>query len=135
MNKIYLYNFFRPLAIVFIIINGCCFWLGRWLDAKGIDHSVLIVANLILFVLTLLTSRIHVNSLQNENPHVFVRGVTLSSFIKLMVIAISAFAYFIFMRDKISVYAVIVSMFFYIVYTVIEVRNAMRINSQRNAKN
>jgi hypothetical protein len=135
MNKIYFKNFFRPLAFAFIIINGCCFWLSRWLDAKGIDHSVLLAANLILFVLTLLTSRIHVNSLQNENPHAFVRGVTLSSFIKLMVIAISAFAYFIIARDKISVYAVIVSMFFYIVYTVIEVRNAMRINSKQHVKN
>ncbi len=135
MNNIYFNNFFKPLSIAFIIINCISLGFVKWLDAKGIDHKVLVAANLILFVLTLITSRIHVNALQNENPHAFVRGVTLSSFIKLMVIAISAFAYFIIARDKISVYAVIVSMIFYVIYTVIEVRNAMRINSQRNAKN
>lgn len=135
MNSTYLRIFLRPVIIFFILINAVCLTCGKWLDAKGIDHEVLIVANLILAALTLITSLIHIKSVGNENPHAFVRGVMLASFIKLMVIAISVMIYFLAVRESVSIYAVAVSMLFYIVYTVIEVKGATKINGKTNAKN
>jgi hypothetical protein len=53
---------------------------------------------------------------------------------KLLVIVISVAIYFFSAETK-SVYAVITAMVLYIVYTVFEVKGAMRINRNRNAKN
>ncbi len=135
MNKADLLNFFLPVIILFILINAVCFALGNTLNTKGIDHIVLLGANLLLFLLTLITCSIHTRSVFNNNPNAFVRGVMLSSFIKLMVIAASVVIYLIVADEKRSIPAIAIAMFFYILYTILEVKGAMRINREQNAKN
>ena len=135
MDKHALRNFFRPVIIVFILINAVCICFGNWLDEKKINHAVLIYANLILFIITLIACYIHIRSLANNNPHAFVRGVTLASFIKLIAIAVSVLIYVVAAGKNRSVFAVAVAMGFYIIYSVLEVSGAMKINRKRNAKN
>ena len=134
MNKTELSRFFRPVIIFFILINALCLSCANWLDNKNIDHIVLMYANLILFLLTLIACYIHIKAVNNNNPYAFVRGVTLASLMKLLVIVISVAIYFFTAETK-SVYAVITAMLLYIVYTMFEVKGAMRINRNRNAKN
>ncbi|HEX5150964.1 MAG TPA: hypothetical protein VFW07_05920 [Parafilimonas sp.] len=134
MNKTELGSFFRPVIIFFILINALCLTCANWLDRKNIDHIVLMYANLILFLLTLIACYIHIRAIKNNNPYAFVRGVTLASLMKLLVIVISVAIYFFTAETK-SVYAVITAMALYIVYTLFEVKGAMRINRNRNAKN
>jgi K+-transporting ATPase A subunit len=135
MDKTALRNFFRPVIIVFILINALCICFGKWLDEKKINHAVLIYANLILFIITLIACYIHIRSLTNNNPHAFVRGVTLASFIKLIAIAVSVLIYVVAAGENRSVFAIAVAMGFYIIYSVLEVGGAMKINQKRNAKN
>jgi hypothetical protein len=135
MDKNALRNFFKPVIIVFLLINALCICFGNWLDEKKINHAVLIYANLILFIITLIVCYIHVRSLANSNPHAFVRGVMLSSFIKLMAIAVSVVIYLIAAGENRSIFAVAVAMGFYVVYTVLEVSGAMKINRKKNAQN
>jgi hypothetical protein len=135
MDKNALRNFFTPVIIVFILINALCIGFGNRLDEKRIDHTVLMYANLILFIITLIACYIHIRSFTNNNPHAFVRGVTLASFIKLIAIAVSVMIYLIAAGENRSIYAVVVSMGFYIIYTVFEVGGAMKINRHRNVKN
>ena len=133
MNKTELSRFFRPVIIFFILINALCLSCANWLDKKNIDHIVLMYANAILFLLTLIACYIHIRAIKNNNPYAFVRGVTLASLMKLLVIVISVAIYFFSAETK-SVYAVITAMALYIVYTLFEVKGAMRINRNRNAK-
>jgi len=134
MNKTELSRFFRPVIIFFILINALCLSCANWLDNKNIDHIVLMYANLILFLLTLIACYIHIKAVNNNNPYAFVRSVTLASLIKLLVIVASIAIYFFTAETK-SVYAVITAMALYIVYTLFEVKGAMRINRDRNVKN
>ncbi len=134
MDKASFRDFFRPIIIFFILINAVCFSCGKWLDAKGIDHTILMLGNLILFFLTFITCFIHIKALKNNNPYAFVRAVTLASFLKLIVIAISIVIYFVVAETK-SIYAVAIAMAFYIVYTIFEVKGAMKLNRDKNAKN
>jgi hypothetical protein len=134
MNKTDLRNFFRPIIILFILISAVCLSFGNWLDGKGIDHIVLMYGNLILFLLTLVACVIHIRALKNNNPYAFVRAVTLASFLKLIVIAINVVIYFTVVKTR-SIYAIAIAMAFYIVYTIFEVKGAMRLNRERNAKN
>ena len=134
MNKTDIGGFFRPVIIFFILINALCLTCAGWLDKKGIDHIVLMYANLILFILTLIACYIHIRAIKNNNPYAFIRGVTLASLMKLLVIAVSVAVYFFTAETK-SVYAVVTAMLLYIGYTIFEVKGAMRINRDRNAKN
>lgn len=134
MNKSISKYFLRPTIIAFILVNALCLSCGAWLDKKGVDHYVLIYANLILFLLTAITSSMHVKAINNNNPYTFVRSVTIASFLKLIVIAVSAVLYFVYAEER-SLYAVAAAMLLYIIYTIIEVKGAMRINRERNAKN
>lgn len=134
MNKTGISNYLRPIIIFFILINTLCLTCDQWLDAKNIDHDVLIVANLILFILTLTACFIHIKTVKNSNPYAFVRGVTLASVLKLLIIATSVIVYLMNAETK-SIYAVICAMALYIVYTIFEVKGAMKINRERNAKN
>ena len=135
MNKKAIRNLFRPVVIVFILINAVCLVFGNWLDARNIDHTVLIYANILLFIITLIACLIHVRSLANNNPHAFVRGVTLASFMKLILIAVSVFIYLIAAGEDRSIYAVITAMGLYIIYTIFEVGGAMKLNREINVKN
>ena len=134
MDKTLIKEFFRPVIIFFILVNALCLTCGKWLDAKNIDHIVLMYANLILFLLALITCFIHIKTLRNNNPHAFVRGVTLATFIKLIVIAASVAIYLVAAGESRSLYAIAASMGIYIIYTIFEVTGAIRMNRKRNAK-
>src|ERR1700750_2625878 len=103
MDKSSSKDLFRPIILFFIFINALCFACARWLDAKGIDHNVLMIGNLILFLLTVIACFIHIKALKNSNAYAFVRAVTLASFLKLIVIAISVVIYFTVAETK-SIY-------------------------------
>jgi hypothetical protein len=134
MDKAELRNFFRPIIVFFVLINAVCLTCGKWLNAKGIDYAVLIYANLILFVLTIIACFIHIKAVKSKNPYAFVRGVTMASFLKLIVIAASVAVYFALSETQ-NIYAVGIAMAFYIAYTIFEVKGAMRLNRDKNAKN
>lgn len=127
--------FIKPVAVIFLLLSIGCFAFAGWLDAHGINHLVLFFANLLLALITLVACNIHYGSLKNSNPHAFVRGVTLASFMKLMVIAVSVFVYLLAAGENRSVYAVVVAMLFYIIYSIFEVKGAMKLNKERNAEN
>jgi len=132
MNKAEVSRFLRPVIIFFILINAVCFSTADWLDKKGIDHQVLMYANLILFILTLIACYIHIKSINSNNAYAFVRGVMLASIMKLLIIG-AAVAVYGFTAETKSVYAIIAGMALYIVYTIFEVKGAMRINRNKNA--
>src|SRR5262245_39475755 len=113
MDKNAVRIFLRPIVIIFILITVLAIWFGDWLDAKGIDDIVLVYAKIILFVITLTACLSHIRSRSNNNPHAFVRGVTLASFLKLIAIAVSVFVYLFAAGENRSIYAVITAMGFY----------------------
>ncbi len=123
---------FIPLFIFFIIINVGCFSVKDWLDAKGIDHFVLIGANAILFLLAVMSIYLLIRSMNNPNPNVFVRSVSAAVFIKLIVIAAAVIIYLSAAGENKSFYAVLAAMGLYVIYTIIEVRGALRLNRKKD---
>ena len=134
MNNKQLRKIFLPFLILFIIINSACFSLANWLDAKKIDHLVLMGANVLLLLLAAISVWMFARAIQNPNPNVFVRSVMAATFIKLMVIAFAIIIYFLIAKENKSVYAILVSMGLYILYTIIEIKGAFRINKTTNAE-
>jgi hypothetical protein len=127
-------QFFKPVIFLFIIVAILVFIFSNWLDAHEVNHSVLLVANIILLVLIFITGFLHIKAAENSNPHAFVRSITLSAFIKLIVIAVAIFIYLNSSGVNKSIYAVGAAMMLYVIYTVVEVRAAMRLNRKKNVE-
>jgi len=132
MDKNIFNNFFRPIVIFFILINALCLSFSKRLNANGIDSDILLLGNIILFLLTIIACFIHIRASKNNNPYAFVRAVTVASFLKLIVIAVSVVVYFSVTETQ-SIYAVGIAMLLYIVYTIFEVRGAVKLNRKKNA--
>lgn len=127
-------QFFKPIIFLFFIVTILVLIFSNWLDAHEVNHSVLLIANCILLILIFTTGFLHIKAAGNNNPHAFVRSIMLSTFIKLIVIAVTIFIYFNAAGDSRSIYAVGASMLLYVIYTVLEVRGAMRLNKKRNVE-
>jgi len=123
-------NAISPMLVFFLLVNSFCLIFKNWLDAKAIDHMVVIIANCILFILSILIFLMHKRSAQNANPNAFVRSVMAGTFIKLMVIAGAVTIYLITAGENKSVYGVVAAIGLYFVYTFIEVKSASRLNNQ-----
>lgn len=134
MKKINYRKYFLPILLIFIIINSACLFLQAFLHEKGIDARVILGANIILFILSVIALLMHISAVKNPNPQVFVRSVMAASFIKLMVLALSALAYLALAKESRNIPGVIASMGLYVIYTVIEIRNASKLNRDNGQK-
>jgi hypothetical protein len=123
----------RPLVYVFILLNAI-FVAAKSLLAKwGIDQSVVIIGNLVLFLVGFISLTLSRRSLKSANPNVFVRAVYANFMIKLFVCVAVAFIYFVSVKPNINKPGLFVCMGLYIVYTVIEVSSLTKL--LRNKKN
>ncbi|RYY53816.1 MAG: hypothetical protein EOO09_16630 [Chitinophagaceae bacterium] len=116
----------RLLIIIFVILNGLFIASRGLLLKKGIDQSVVLVGNLVLFGVSLVAFLITRGTLENKNPHVFVRAVYSGFIIKFFVVVIAAFGYFYF-ADTINKPALFVLLVLYLVYTSVEVSSLLRL--------
>ena len=95
--------------------------------------EVLIVGNLILFLVTSLSFILGKRSLKSSNPHAFVRGVYLSTILKLFGCAIAAFVYIMSFRNNVNKPALFFCMALYIAYTIFEVSGLKKLLKENNA--
>ena len=113
-----------PLLVVitfFVVLNAFFLTGKNLLERSGIEQSVLITGNLILFVATLLSFLFAKRGLKSENPQAFVRGVYLSIMIKLFICIMAALIYIFVFRKDLNKPALFICMGLYLVYTFIEV--------------
>ncbi len=134
MNKLKLRNTYLPLVFIFIAINAFCLIFKERLDERGVDHSVVQGANLILFSLAVVSAFMHYRAVSNSNPHAFVRSIMGATVLKLIIIAGSVFIYLYFSGSNKSIYAVLTGMGLYIIYTIFEVAGAFRLNKHSNGR-
>lgn len=120
----YMLLIFMFLNIFFITQKNI---LAKW----GIDNEVMIVANLLLFIVSLIAFLITKRSLASPNPQAFIRAMYGSFIIKFFVVAIAAFVYIMVAKKNVSKAAVFASMGLYVVYTSIEIGALMKLLKQK----
>ncbi|MDB5280769.1 MAG: hypothetical protein JWR61_5724 [Ferruginibacter sp.] len=126
-------KFLIPLLLLFIFCNGFFMSAKNLLAKWGVDNDVLIIANLLFCILTLITFYIQQKALQNANPNVFVRSVMGGMMIKMFACIIAVFVYWFTMKEKFSKPTVIAAMVIYFVYLATEVGMVMKLNRSKNA--
>ena len=91
------------------------------MEKQGVDQSVLIIGNLLLFLATMGSVIISWRGVTSSNPQASVRSMYGSFIIKFFGIAIAAFVYIMMAKKNVNKPALITCAGLYIVYTFIEV--------------
>ena len=94
----------------------------NYLASHKINPWVVLISNGVLCLVTLLNIAYHTASLQKTNPQAVLRSVMASTMIKLFVLAASVLIYLLAAGTSRSVYAVILSMGLYIIYSWMETK-------------
>lgn len=121
---------FMPVIVLFIVLNGFFIAAKGLLARYNFNQDVLIIGNAFLFVITLITFLMSRRSLQNPNPHAFVRAVYGSIIIKLFASMIVAMIYIFTFKKELNKPALFTVMGLYLVYTFLEVSVLTRLLKQ-----
>jgi hypothetical protein len=123
----------RPLLILFIMLTSLLLAFQARLVSKKVNVDVVIIANILLFVVSIANIYFQMRSLRNPNlsPGAVIRGLMAGTFLKLMVLAAAVIIYLVAAGKSRSINAVFVSMGLYIIYTWLEVKISLRLNPKK----
>ncbi|MCH5600685.1 hypothetical protein [Niabella ginsengisoli] len=127
---------FSPLKLmilVFVLLSAFFIVFRQTLAKSAVDTTVLLIANIILFLVGIFTVRNGLKAIGNPNPHVFVRVFYTGFIIRLFVCAIAAFIYIYLSDGNVNKAALFGSLGIYMLYTIIEVTSLQK--ALRNNKN
>ena len=123
------------LLTVFLIVSAIIIIFQQKLFAAKINVVAVAVANVLLFAVSVMGLALQTKNISSKNANAAIRGVMAATILKLFVLAVAA-ALYIFIENKNANFAtIIISMFLYIVYTIIEIKTALKINQQQRASN
>lgn len=125
-------SFLLPLAVVFVLCNVCFIAAAALFTKWGIDSSILMIANSLFLILTLITFFVQQKALLNTNPNVFIRSVMAGMMIKMFSCIIAIIIYWFIMREKFSNPTVLAAMLIYLVYLAVEVTLVTKLNRKKN---
>ena len=123
----------RPVILLFLIFN-ILFMQSKNLFAKwGMNADVLLWANILFFLLNVITFLLQKKGVANKNPNVFVRSVMGSMMIKMFVCIIAIGLYAFVWKQYFTKMTVLAAMGLYLIYLGVEVAAATKMNKQANA--
>lgn len=123
----------RPVILLFLILN-ILFMQSKNLFAEwGMNADVLLWANLLFFVLNVITFLLQKKGVANKNPNVFVRSVMGGMMIKMFVCIIAMGLYAFVWKQYFTKLTVLAAMGLYLIYLGVEVAAATKMNKQANA--
>ena len=125
---------YRPLLILFVMINACVLvWKSRLLS-MGIKYEVITVANMLLFLFTLVSLLLQVKAAANKNPNAIVRAVMAGMGLKLIGFASALLIYIYLAGKEKSAASVYVCLGLYLMYMWLEVRLFLKQNPKKNGQ-
>lgn len=122
-----------PLIALFVIFSGSLTALKNLLFKWGLDYNVLIVANALIFLISLLAFFMQQKALDNSNPNVFVRSVMGGMLIKMFICITAVVIYRLIAGEQVSKVSVFAAMFLYLIYLGVEVAVITKLNKRKNA--
>jgi len=123
----------QPLTWFWVITNLLIIYLDRnnTFENHGIDGTVILFGNFILFVVSLFTFWIIQRSFKSTNTQTFIRAMYISFMFKFFVVAITAFVYIQVAKKEVNKPGLFICMGLYVIYTFFEVRNLMKLLKQK----
>ena len=116
-----------PVIVLFILINGMVIIFKSLLQLNGFEIGFLLIANVVLFILSLSGFFIQVKGLKSSNINAFIRSIYVSLLLKMIIIMIAVIVYLFVNGGKVNKPSLFTSMGIYFLYTSIEVAQLMKI--------
>ena len=122
------------LPLVFVFAAVCIFIMAAsgLLVKYHIDRNVPLGANLFFMLLSILVFFIQAKALNNPNPNVFIRSITIGMLIKMFGTVIAVLAYTGFAGAGFDKKAVFISLFIYLLYLSAEVVAISKLNKKNH---
>jgi len=117
----------------FLLVNVLIFAMQSFRPGLGVNYTVLYIGNLLLFLVGSISVQMTVKALTDKNTQVFLRMIYGSFLLKFFVFATAAFIYISRFKKDLNKPALFSCLGLYILYTVIEVRAAMKQSKKKNA--
>ena len=127
-----LFKKFIPVIVLFVLINLPVLLFKTFLAESGFEISFLLIANALLFVLTLFGFFIQSKTVSSSNVNAFIRGIYSSLLLKMFVIVAAIFIYIYVTGGKINKPSLFTSMVFYLLYTAVEVVQLMKLARKKS---
>lgn len=124
----------KPLLLLFLGINALILVAKSRLEGMGMRYEVVTIANILLFLFTLISLLLQIKAASNANPNAIVRAVMAGMGIKLIGFAVAILVYLSIVGKDKSNTSVYVSLGLYMIYTWVEVRLFLKQNPKKNAK-
>ena len=121
-----------PLIALFVVLTGFLVASNALLSRWGIEYEILIIANVLFFVVSLLVFFMQRKALYHSNPNVFVRSVMAGMLIKMGVCVFAVILYRLLAGKEVSKISVFAAMFVYLLYLGVEVAVITKLNKQKN---
>ena len=122
-----------PLVVIFILFSVIFILAGLFFTTTGVDFMVLIAANCLFFLVSLVAYKIQRKAMDNSNPNVFIRSVMGGMMLKMLICVAAVMAYVLLSGIHFNKPAVYISMVLYLVYLSAEVAIMMKLNKSKNA--
>ncbi|MEP6748332.1 MAG: hypothetical protein ABJB86_11445 [Bacteroidota bacterium] len=133
-NKVSVNRSAAPLLIVFAIITAFLILGRQRLEGWGVDQTVVIIGNLILFAVSTASLLLYQRAMAHPTTPGFLRNTYSGLFLKLLVCIITILIYVFTNREKVNKPGILICVFFYFIYTLLEMRSLMQWNkARRNA--
>lgn len=122
-----------PLVIIFIFLSGFFISASLFFSATGVDFRVLLAANCLFFIISLVSFGMQKKAMKDKNPNVFIRSVMKGMLLKMGICVAAVMGYVLISGKYFNKPAVYFSLLLYIVYLVAEVAIMMKLNKRKNA--
>lgn len=116
-----------PLTLMFVILTVLLLIFRSTLEIAGFHFNFILIANIILYVLSIIALRIQLRYIKSNNPHQFVRSVYSSVVMKMLLILAALFIFIVAMDGQINKQAIFVTMGIYVLYSSVEVFQLMKL--------
>jgi hypothetical protein len=123
--------YFRVIALCAVLLGALIFLKG-WLLDNGAHHTVLIVGNLVLAILSLVTYRMSRKGVHSDNNATFVMRVYGAMISRMMLCLTGITVYAVMNRAHTSKMTIFILMFFYCVYAFTENVSLQQVTRRKN---
>ena len=127
------FNVLLPLVITFILFAAAIVLAWLFWKNYNVNFVVLLGANVLFFLVSVMAFRMQYTAMQNSNPNVFIRKVMSTMLLKMGIALAAVMAYVLISGKSFNKPAVYISMLIYLVYLVVEVGLVMKLNKRKNA--
>jgi len=120
-------RFYILLIAVFCGVNGLGIAYSHILEEWGIFNIAGMLGNILLAAVTALSYYFSFKGMKLKSGHAFVRGVYISTFVKLMICAVAVVVYVALFKQYVTKGTLILFFLLYILYTVLETYCLMKV--------